>query len=119
MTDEPEYFPLSLGPRTWNLPHFTFGVIKRLQPRVLRSNLALYRDGADGLIQRLDEAALDELLGITHEALKIVEPELTKEALEALPFAASELVAGQTAIMRALGLVRAKGEAEDSAGPKA
>ena len=100
--DEPEFFPLSLGGRTWNLPHLPFGVVKRLQSRALRLNSELSQLS----VVDLDEAKLDQLLDLTHEALKSAEQGVTKEALEALPFTTSDLIGAQTAVMKARGLIR-------------
>ena len=110
MTDapEPEFFPLSLGGRTWNLPHLPFGVIKRLQPRVLA-----LADGMSELkVKDLDEAKLDELLDVTLAAIQCAEAGLTRPALEALAFTSADLVGAQIPIMKALGLIRGKADPE-------
>jgi len=115
-----ENFPLTLGERAWALPHLRFGAIKRLQPRLLRLNQALAAGGAETLADRLDELALDELLSVVLDALREVDPGLTREALEDMPFTAAELVLAQTAVMRACGLILVDRRAAAAAeGPKA
>jgi hypothetical protein len=120
MSDEPETFPIALGGKSWELPHFTFGVIRKLQPRLLRANVKYARGAPEELTQRLDEDALEDLLDIVALALRQVEPGLTRDRLDALTFSAADLVVAQIPIMLACGLtLRKPGDAEGAADPKA
>ena len=117
---EPDSFPLTLGDRTWNLPHQTFGVVKRLQPKVTRVNSALFVAGVENAPLQLDEKAFDALIDVAIEAIHLVDPEPTRESIEAMVFSSSDLIAAQRSIMLALGMVTANAnEGEGASDPKA
>jgi hypothetical protein len=112
-------YELKLGARVWRLPPLPFGVIKTLQPRLLRRNFKLNDGKREDFIFRLDEEAMEDLLGIVEQAVNAAGPPIAREALEALPFTASDLIAAQSPIMLACGLTPLEAVEEAAEAPKA
>ena len=102
MSDD-ETFPLTLGGRLWALPHFPFGIVKKLQPRLLRRNRELVATSMEAGFA-LTEEALDDLAGIVVDAVRVVDAGFTREALDAMHFPIVQLLNAQTPIMQACGL---------------
>ncbi len=109
-------YPLTLGGRRWELAELPFGIIRKLQPRLFRL-AAPFVGAAAAQAPLLSESVIEEMLDIVVDAIKTVDPTITRDALDALHFGVADLQAAQTAIMLACGLeLRARGE---PAGPKA
>jgi hypothetical protein len=113
-----ETFPLTLGGRRWELPHFRWGVIRKLQPRLLRFSAAFAGLDDASANRRLDEAALEELTGILALAIREIDPNVETDTLDQLPIRPAELFQALPAVMQACGLVLATA-AEGAPDPKA
>ncbi len=118
MDDEVESFPVTLGGRRWELPHLAGGVVRKLQPRLLRLNAAMRGETAEEAGFRVDEAALEELTDIAVLALSQVDPGVTRGTLDGLRIRPVQLISAQIAFMRACGMEPAKG-GEGTSDPKA
>jgi hypothetical protein len=114
-----EFFEVALGGRVWALPPLPFRLIRRLQPRLLRI-VALFADaGPEDVGIRLDEKTIEEMLGVTAQALAYVDPSVTSDTLDDMVFTTAALVAAQAQVMAACGLVNSGAPTEGASGPKA
>ena len=111
-----EAFVISLGGKTWSIPHLPFRAIKAIQPALFDAYL-----GAGGAsmsansVARLSEAQLDRLAEATWRAISFVEPELSLANFLDLPFSVGELIQAFPSVARAAGL--RPGKVEDQASP--
>jgi hypothetical protein len=119
MSDEAESFALELGGRRWDLPHFEFGVLRKLQPKLLRIVSRFAPGGAEAGLQ-LDEDAIEQMLDIVAHAIAVVDPVVTRDTLDRMRFAIVDLVAAQRVVMKACGMqLRSPAEPEGASDPKA
>ena len=76
MSEEP--FAVSLGGKTWSVPHLPFRAIKAIQPALFDVYLAAGGSSMSAeSVARLSEAQLDRLAEATWRAVSFVEPELS------------------------------------------
>jgi hypothetical protein len=100
-----ETFVVTLGGRSWALPHLPFRAIKSIQPALFDVYLAA--GGASmssDSVARLGEAELDRLAEATWSAIAHVEPALSYADFLELPFSVGELIQAFPSIARAAGL---------------
>jgi len=109
-------FGISLGGRTWSVPHLPFRRIKAIQPVLFDIYLAAGGSSMSAeSIARLSEAQLDRLAEATWRAVSFVEPELSFANFLDLPFSVGELIEVFPSVARAAGL--RPGRIEDRASP--
>ena len=114
MSEEP--FAISLGGKTWSVPHLPFRAIKAIQPALFDVYLAAGGSSMSAeSVARLSEAQLDRLAEATWRALAFVEPELSLANFLDLPFSVGELIQAFPSVARAAGL--RPGRVEDQASP--
>lgn len=114
MSEEP--FAISLGGKTWSVPHLPFRAIKAIQPALF--DVYLSAGGAAmsaESVGRLNEAQLDRLAEATWRAVSFVEPELSFASFLDLAFSVGELIQAFPSVARAAGL--RPGNVEDQALP--
>ena len=88
-----ETFPVSLGGKTWSVPHLPFRTIKAIQPALFDVYLEAGGPAMSGeSVARLSEAQLDRLAEATWRAVSFVDPELTCGTFLELPFSVGELI---------------------------
>ena len=88
-----EAFAISLGGKTWSVPHLPFRAIKAIQPALFDVYLAAGGSSMSGeSVARLDEAQLDRLAEATWRAVSFVEPELSLANFLDLAFSVGELI---------------------------
>jgi hypothetical protein len=111
-----ETFAISLGGKTWPVPHLPFRAIKAIQPALFDVYVAAggASMSADS-VARLSEAELDRLAEATWRAISFVEPELSFANFLDLPFSVGELIQAFPSVARAAGL--RPGKVEDQASP--
>jgi hypothetical protein len=98
-------FIVTLGGRTWALPHLPFRAIKKIQPILFQLHAELGEAGASATsIARFTEAQLDRLAEAAYLAIAAVDKELSRDAFLDLPFSLGELMLAFPAIARAAGL---------------
>ena len=100
-----ESFAVHLAGRDWALPHLPFRAIKSTQPALFK----IYNDagGAEmtaGRVAALGEPEIEALAKATWLAIAHVDPDLTFEAFQDLPFSVSDLLSAFPSIARAAGL---------------
>ena len=115
---EDETFAITLGARSWALPHLPWGAVRKLQPRLLHFNARFRNLEAEEAGELVDEAALEELTDIAVLALRQVDAGVTRETLDALFINPAQLIGAQIAMMRACGMEAAPAS-EETADPKA
>ena len=100
-----EAFAISLGGKTWSVPHLPFRAIKAIQPALFDVYLAAGGASMSGeSVARLSEAELDRLAEATWRAISFVEPELSFANFLELPFSVGELIQAFPSVARAAGL---------------
>lgn len=111
-----EAFAISLGGKTWSVPHLPFRAIKSIQPALFDVYLAAGGSSMSGdSVARLSEAQLERLAEATWRAISFVEPELSLTNFLNLPFSVGELMKAFPSVARAAGL--RPGRIEDQASP--
>jgi hypothetical protein len=111
-----EAFGISLGGKTWSVPHLPFRAIKAIQPALFDIYLAAGGSSMSGeSVARLNETQLDRLAEATWRAISFVEPELSLANFLELPFSVGELIQAFPSVARAAGL--RPGRIEDQASP--
>jgi len=114
MSEEP--FAISLGGKTWPIPHLPFRAIKAIQPALFDVYLAAGGASMSGdSVASLSEAQLDRLAEATWRAIAFVEPELSLAKFLGLPFSVGELIKAFPSVARAAGL--RPGNVEDQTPP--
>ena len=100
-----EAFAISLGGRTWAVPHLPFRAIKAIQPVLFDVYLAAGGPTMSGeSVARLNEGQLDRLAEATWRAISFVEPELSFANFLDLPFSVGELILAFPSVAKAAGL---------------
>jgi hypothetical protein len=100
-----EAFALSLGGRSWAVPHLPFRAIKAIQPVLFDVYLEAGGPAMSGeSVARLSEAQLDRLAEATWRAVSFVDPELSYAQFLDLPFSVGELIQAFPSVARAAGL---------------
>jgi hypothetical protein len=112
-----ETFPVSLGGRTWALPHLPFRAIKAIQPAlydiyVAAGGAAMSSDS----VARLGESELERLAEATWRAIAHVDPALSFADFLELPFSVGDLIQAFPSVAKAAGL-RAAQNATAEASP--
>jgi hypothetical protein len=103
VSEEP--FAISLGGKTWSIPHLPFRAIKVIQPALFDVYLAAGGASMSGdSVARLSEAQLDRLAEATWRAIAFVEPELSLPKFLDLPFSVGELIKAFPSVAKAAGL---------------
>jgi hypothetical protein len=100
-----EAFAISLGGKTWSVPHLPFRAIKVIQPALF--DVYLSAGGAAmsaESVARLNETQLDRLAEATWRAVSFVEPELSFASFLDLAFSVGELIQAFPSVARAAGL---------------
>ena len=111
-----EAFAISLGGKTWSVPHLPFRAIKAIQPALFDVYLAAGGSSMSGeSVARLDEAQLDRLAEATWRAVSFVEPELSLPNFLDLAFSVGELIQAFPSVAKAAGL--RPGRTDDQASP--
>ena len=111
-----EAFAISLGGKTWSVPHLPFRAIKAIQPALFEIYLAAGGPSMSGeSVARLNETQLDRLAEATWRAVSFVEPELSFTKFLDLAFSVGELIQAFPSVARAVGLQ--PGKTEDQASP--
>ncbi|MGC2787737.1 MAG: hypothetical protein WA397_28675 [Roseiarcus sp.] len=111
-----EAFAISLGGKTWSVPHLPFRAIKVIQPALFDVYLAAGGSSMSAeSVARLSEAQLDRLAEATWRAVAFVDPELSLVNFLDLPFSVGELIQAFPSVARAAGL--RPGRIEDQASP--
>jgi hypothetical protein len=100
-----EAFAISLGGKSWSVPHLPFRAIKAIQPALFDVYLAAGGSSMSGeTVARLDERQLDRLAEATWLAVSFVEPELSLAKFLDLPFSVGELIQAFPSVAQAAGL---------------
>ena len=111
-----EAFAISLGGKTWSVPHLPFRAIKAIQPALFDVYLAAGGSSMSGeSVARLNEAQLDRLAEATWRAVSFVEPELSFAKFLDLAFSVGELIQAFPSVAKAAGLQ--PGKIEEQASP--
>ena len=111
-----DVFAVSLGGKTWSVPHLPFRAIKVIQPALFDVYLAAGGASMSGdSVARLSEAQLDRLAEATWRAVSFVEPELSLTKFLDLAFSVGELIQAFPSVAKAVGLQ--PGKIEDQASP--
>jgi hypothetical protein len=111
-----EAFAISLGGKTWSVPHLPFRAIKAIQPALFDIYLAAGGSSMSGeSVARLSETQLDRLAEATWRAISFIEPELSLANSLELPFSVGELIQAFPSVARAAGL--RPGRLDDQASP--
>ncbi len=106
-----EAFAVSLGGRTWSVPHLPFRAIKAIQPALFDIYVAAGGSSMSGVsVARLSEAELDRLAEATWRTVSFVEPDLSFSDFLDLPFSVGELIQAFPSVARASGLRPARSE---------
>ena len=112
-----ESFPISLGGRTWALPHLPFRAIKAIQPALYDIYVAAGGSSmSSDSVARLGEAELERLAEATWRAVANVDPSLSFADFLELPFSVGDLIQAFPAVAKAAGL-RAAQNATAEASP--
>jgi hypothetical protein len=111
-------FSISLGGKTWSVPHLPFRAIKAIQPALFEIYLAAGGPSMSSeSVARLNEAQLDRLAEATWRAVSFVEPELSFTKFLDLAFSVGELIQAFPAVAKAVGLQPGKIEGQASPAP--
>ncbi len=98
MTEAP--FVIELAGRRWSLPHLPFRLIKSIQPALFQ----IYADTAQMGASPLSEIQIESLAGAAWRAIAYVDPTLTFEDFQSLPFSVADLFAILPSVAQAAGL---------------
>ena len=113
-----DVFAVSLGGKTWSVPHLPFRAIKAIQPALFDVYLAA---GGSSMstesVARLNEAQLDRLAEATWRAVSFVEPELSLTKFLDLAFSVGELIQAFPSVAKAVGLQPGTIESQPSPAP--
>lgn len=109
--NEGETYPVELGGRRWELRRLPFRIVKQVQPGILKHAAGMIENS--GTMQ-ISEDALSAQTQALALALQTVDPALTVEGLEDLPFSVAQFVTALGAVLRACGL--GGGESPDRSG---
>jgi hypothetical protein len=105
-----ETFAVTLGGRSWALPHLPFRAIKAIQPALFDIYLAAGGPTiSNDSVARLGERELERLAEATWRAIAHVDQALSFSDFLDLPFSVSELIQAFPAVARAVGLRAAAG----------
>ena len=110
MTDDG--FAVSLGGRSWTLPHLPFRIIKSIQPALFK----VYSEAADAGSAALTESQIDDLAAATWRAIAHVDADLSYEEFLVLKFSVADLFAALPSIAQAAGLRTHSAASEASPG---
>ena len=100
-----ETFAVTLGGRSWALPHLPFRAIKAIQPALFDIYLAAGGPAmSSDSVARLGEAELDRLAEAIWRAIAHVDPALSFADFLDLPFSVGELIQAFPSVARAAGL---------------
>jgi hypothetical protein len=100
-----ETFPVTLGGRTWILPHLPFRAIKAIQPALYDIYLAAGGPAmSNETVARLGERELERLAEATWRAVAHVEPNLPFAEFLELPFSVGDLIRAFPSLAQAAGL---------------
>ncbi len=100
-----ETFAVTLGGRSWELPHLPFRAIKAIQPALFDIYLAAGGPAMSGdSVARLGEPELDRLAEATWRAIAQVDPALSFADFLDLPFSVGQLIQAFPAVAKAAGL---------------
>ncbi len=100
-----EAFPISLGGKSWSVPHLPFRAIKAIQPALFEIYLAAGGPSMSGeSVARLNETQLDRLAEATWRAVSFVDPELSLTKFLDLAFSVGELIQAFPSVAKAVGL---------------
>jgi hypothetical protein len=114
-----EAFGISLGGKSWSVPHLPFRAIKAIQPALFEIYLAAGGPSMSSeSVARLSEAHLDRLAEATWRAISFVEPELSLTKFLDLAFSVGELIQAFPSVAKAVGLQPGKIEDPASAAPQ-
>lgn len=106
-----ETFPVSLGGRSWRLPHLPFRAIKAIQPALYDIYVAAGGPSmSSDSVARLGEAELERLAEATWRAVAHADPALSFADFLELPFSVGDLIQAFPSVAKAAGL-RAAGTA--------
>jgi hypothetical protein len=100
-----ETFAITLGGRSWALPHLPFRAIKAIQPILF--DIYLAAGGAamsSDSVARLGETELDRLAEAIWRAIAHVDPSLTFFDFLDLPFSVGDLIQAFPSVAKAAGL---------------
>ena len=113
MTDET--FAVTLGGRSWALPHLPFRAIKAIQPALFDIYLAAGGQAMSGdSVARLGEAELERLAEAIWRAIAHVDPALSYADFLDLPFSVGELIHAFPAVAKAAGLRPTQGATREA-----
>jgi len=110
-----ETFAVTLGGRSWALPHLPFRAIKAIQPALF--DIYLAAGGAtisNDSVARLGERELERLAEATWRAIAHVDQSLTFPEFLELPFSVGELIQAFPAIAKAAGLRPAQSATQEA-----
>ena len=114
-----ETFPVSLGGRTWGLPHLPFRAIKAIQPALYDIYVAAGGSSmSSDSVARLGEKELERLAEATWRAVAHVDPAISFAEFLDLPFSVGDLIQAFPSVAKAAGL-RAAESATAEASPDA
>jgi hypothetical protein len=100
-----ETFAVTLGGRSWSLPHLPFRAIKSIQPALFEIYLAAGGPAmSSDSVARLGEAELERLAEATWRAIAHVDQSLTFAEFLELHFSVGELIQVFPSVARAAGL---------------
>ena len=112
-----ETFAVSLGGKTWAVPHLPFRVVKTVQPALFDVFLSLGGAGMnEQAIALMSEADLDKLAMAIWRAVSVADQALSYDAFLDLPFSVGDLAMAFPAVARAAGL-KAVDQASQEAAP--
>ena len=113
-----ETFPITLGGRSWTLPHLPFRAIKAIQPALFDIYLAAGGPSmSSDSVARLGETELERLAEATWRAIAHVDPALAFADFLELPFSVGDLIQAFPSVAKAAGL-RAATNATAEASPE-
>jgi hypothetical protein len=98
-------FRIELGGKAWTLPPLPWRIVREVQPALGRFYDASGSGDASRVI-RLSTDDLDGLAAAFYRSLAHVEPTLSRDDFDNLPFAPNDLIRAIPALSRACGLIR-------------
>jgi hypothetical protein len=104
MSENEPVFVVKLGDRTWNLPKLPWGVVRKVQPPLLRQARHLAEGDEAGMFRRFDEGAMARQTEAISIALRHVDPDATVGNLDAMHFTLGDLTLASIEVLRACGL---------------
>ena len=99
-----ETFLIELGGRRWELRRLPFGVLRKVQPALLRQAREITNGDAASAVYRLNEAALAKQAEAVALALRTVDPEMTSAVLDGMHFTPADLAIAVLQVLRACGI---------------